>query len=63
MARLKLTKEEKDRLLQGIDEAERRLSEYQGELTWAEVRILLKETIGDALYMVLKNHKSERKLS
>lgn len=63
MARLKLTKEEKERLLQGIDEAERRLSKYQGEITWAEARLLLRETIGYTLHMISKNHISERMLS
>lgn len=63
MARLKLSSEEKDKLLRGIEEAQRRLSEYQGELTEEDARLLLKETLSDALYLVLKNHKSERQLN
>ena len=63
MARLKLSSEEKDKLLRGIEEAQRRLSEYQGELTEEDARLLLKETLSDALYLVLKNHKDERRLS
>jgi len=63
MGRIKLTSEEKERLLQGIDEAQRKLDEYQGELTEAEALSLLRDSLGDAVYSVLKNHKSERLLT
>ena len=61
--RLKLSREEKEKLLRGIDEAERRLAQHEGELTLADARSLLKETIADAMNEILKNHKSERLLS
>lgn len=63
MARLKLTREERDKLLKGIDEAERRLAQHEGELTEADARSLLKDTVEDAFTEILKNHKSERLLS
>ena len=63
MARLKLTKDEKDKLLQGIDEAERRLTSFEGEMTEADARSLLKETVEDAITEILRNHKSERLLT
>ena len=63
MARLKLTKDEKDKLLQGIDEAERRLASFEGEMTEADARSLLKETVEDAITEILRNHKSERLLT
>ena len=63
MARLKLSKEEKDKLLQGIDEAERRLASFEGEMTEADARSLLKETVEDAITEILRNHKSERLLT
>ena len=63
MIRLKLTNEERDKLLLGIDEAMLMLSEYQGELTEVGARSLLRETLGDALTLVLKNHKDERMLT
>lgn len=63
MARLKLSEDEKRKLLNGIDEARRRLDEWEGELSEEDARLLLKETLSDALYLVLKNHKSERQLN
>jgi hypothetical protein len=63
MTKLVLSKEEKDKLLQGVDEAKRRLSEWEGELTEEDARLLLKETLQDALVLVLKNHKKERLLT
>ena len=63
MARLKLSEDEKKKLLNGIDEARRRLDEWEGELSEEDARLLLKETLSDALYLVLKNHKDERRLS
>ena len=62
MARLKLSEDEKKKLLNGIDEARRRLDEWEGELSEEDARLLLKETLSVALYLVLKNHKSERQL-
>jgi hypothetical protein len=63
MVRLKLTNEESDKLLHGIDEARRMLSKYQGELTEDDIRSLLRENLGDALTLILKNHKDERMLT
>ena len=63
MTKLVLSKEEKEKLLQGVDEAKRRLSEWEGELTEEDARLLLKETLQDALVLVLKNHKKERLLT
>lgn len=63
MARLKLTSEEKEKLLQGINEAQRRLASWDGDMTEEDARSLLKETLGDALVLVLKNHKAERLLT
>lgn len=63
MARLKLTREEREKLLRGIDEAERRLSQHEGDFTEADARSLLKETVADAMTEIMKNHKSERLLS
>jgi hypothetical protein len=63
MARLKLSKEEKDKLLQGIDEAERRLASFEGEMTEADARSLLKDTVEEAITDILRNHKSERLLT
>ena len=61
--RLKLSREEKEKLLRGIDEAERRLAQHEGELSEEDARSLLKETVADAMNEILKNHKSERLLS
>lgn len=63
MAYLKLTVEEKRALLDGIEEAQRRLSDYGEEIAEADARALLRDTIGDAVYMILRNHKSERQLT
>ena len=63
MARLKLSKEEKDKLLQGIDEAERRLASFEGEMTEADALSLLKDTVEEAITDILRNHKSERLLT
>jgi len=63
MARLKLTSEEKEKLLQGINEAQRRLASWDGDLTDEDARSLLRETLGDALFSVLRNHKAERLLT
>lgn len=63
MARLKLSSEEKEKLLNGINEAQRRLANWDGDITEEDARLLLKETLSDALVLVLKNHKSERQLN
>lgn len=63
MARLKLSSEEKEKLLNGIKEAQRRLADWDGDITEEDARLLLKETLSDALVLVLKNHKSERQLN
>ena len=63
MGRIRLTSEEKEKLLQGIEEAQRKLDEHQGELTEEDAFSLLRESLGDAVYYVLKNHKSERLLT
>lgn len=64
MGRLKLTVEERGNLLKGIEDAKRRLNDYDGdELTEADARTLLRDTIGDALNTILRNHKSERRLN
>ena len=63
MARLKLSKEEMDKLLQDIDEAERRLASFEGEMTEADARSLLKDTVEEAITDILRNHKSERLLT
>ena len=61
---LKLSDEEERALLNGIDEAQRRLAERKGEtLTIEEARSLLKECLGEPIYMVLRNHKAERMLN
>ena len=56
MARLKLSEDEKKKLLNW--RSEEVLLPAEGRL-----RLLLKETLSDALYLVLKNHKSERQLN
>ena len=64
MGSLKLTVEERENLLKGIEDAKRRLNDYDGdELTEADARTLLRDTIGDALNTILRNHKSERRLN
>lgn len=63
MARLKLSEDEKKSLLDGIEEARRRLKEWEGELSEEDARLILKDTLSDALYLVLKNHRSERRLN
>ena len=64
MGRLKLTVEERGNLLKCIEDAERRLNDVDtDELTEADARTLLRETIGDALNTILRNHKNERLLN
>lgn len=63
MAKLNLTVEERKQLLDGLTEARRRLLDYDGELTEDDARALLRDTLGDAVYMILRNHRNERKLN
>ena len=60
---VKLSVEEKNALLQGVEQARRRLLDYDGELTEDDARALLRDTLGDAVYMILSNHRNERKLT
>ena len=61
---LKLSDEERDALLNGIDEAQRRLDEYEGDtLTVEEARSLLRDCLSAPVYEVLRNHKAERMLN
>ena len=63
MARIKLSCSEKELILNGINEARRRLNVWEGEITYEDARLLLKETLSDALCLVLRNHRSERQLT
>ena len=64
MAYLKLTDEERDALLKGIDEAEERLLQHEGDsLTVEEARSLLRDCLEAPFWEVLKNHKAERLLN
>ena len=63
MGKLKLTVEERQNLLDGLTEARRRVLDYEGELTANDARALLRDTVGDVLYMILRNHRNERKLN
>lgn len=63
MAYLELSDEERDALLNGLDEAERRLAQHEGSLTVEEARSLLRDCLGSALWTVLRNHKAERMLN
>lgn len=60
--RLILSVEEKQALLKGIDDARRRLLDFD-EMTEDDARTLLRETVGDAVNMILRNHRHERQLS
>lgn len=63
---LKLTDEEQEALLNGIDKAQEILAQYKMEghsLSWDEARSLLRECLGEPIYMVLRNHKAERMLN
>jgi hypothetical protein len=63
MTKLKLSVEEKRNLLDGIEEARRRLLEFDEEMTEDDARALLLDTLGDAVYTILKNHRQERLLT
>ena len=63
MAKLNLTVEEKQKLLDGLTEARRRLLDYDDTMTEDDARALLRDTLGDAVYMILRNHRNERKLT
>ena len=60
--RLILSVEDKQALLTGIDDARRRLLDYD-EMTEDDARTLLRETVGDAVNTILRNHRHERQLS
>jgi len=64
MGKLILSREEKEGLLKGIEEARRRLFQDYGEdMTEEDGRELLRETLGEPLWKILRNHKEERKLT
>ena len=60
--RLILSVEEKQALLKGIDDARRRILDYD-DMTEDDARTLLRDTIGDAVNTILRNHRHERQLS
>lgn len=60
--RLILSVEEKTTLLKGIDDARRRILDYD-DMTEDDARTLLRDTIGDALNTILRNHRDERQLT
>ena len=60
--RLILSVEEKQALLKGIDDARRRLLDYD-DMTEDDARTLLRDTIGDAVNTILRNHRNERQLT
>lgn len=60
--RLILSVEEKTALLKGIDDARRRILDYD-DMTEDDARTLLRDTIGDALNTILRNHRDERQLT
>jgi len=64
MGKLILSREEREELLKGIEEAQRRLFQDYGEdMTEEDGRELLRETLGEPLWKILRNHKEERKLT
>lgn len=64
MGKLILSREEREELLKGIEEARRRLFQDYGEdMTEEDGRELLRETLGEPLWKILRNHKEERKLT
>ncbi len=60
--RLVLSVEERTALLKGIDDARRRILDYD-DMTEDDARTLLRDTIGDALNTILRNHRNERQLT
>lgn len=60
---IKLTVEERNALLQGIEQARRRLLDFDEEMTEGDARTVLRETLADTLNTILRNHKQERNLS
>jgi hypothetical protein len=60
--RLVLSVEERTALLKGIDDARRRILNYD-DMTEDDARTLLRDTIGDALNTILRNHRNERQLT
>jgi hypothetical protein len=64
MGRIKLTREERERLLQSIDEAQAKLADVdEDSLTEEEALSLLRECFGDVLSDILRAHKKERLLN
>ena len=64
MARLKLTVEERENLLKRIEDARRRINDYDAdELTEADAVAILRDTLGDVLNDILKAHRNERLLN
>ena len=60
---IKLTVEERNALLQGIEQARRRLLDFDEEMTEGDARTVLRETLADTLNTILRNHKQERQLT
>lgn len=59
---LKLSVEEKQTLLKGIEQARRRLLDCD-DVTTNDARIILRDTLTDTLNTILRNHKQERQLT
>ena len=57
-----LSVEEKQTLLNGIEQARRRLLDCE-EITEGDARNILRETLTDTLNTILRNHKQERQLT
>lgn len=60
---LKLSVEERNALLQGIEQARRRVLDFDDDMTEDDARIILRETLSDTLNTILRNHKQERQLT
>lgn len=60
---LKLSVEERNALLQGIEQARRRVLDFDDDMTENDARIILRETLSDTLNTILRNHKQERQLT
>ena len=59
---LKLSVEEKQTLLKGIEQARRRLLDCD-DVTENDACIILRDTLTDTLNTILRNHKQERQLT
>lgn len=61
---LKLTVEEKQNLLDAIEQARRRVMDFDGDdMTDADARTILRENLLEPLNTILRNHKKERLLT